>query len=226
MIFIAEVGNNHQGDLNSAKEHIRIASCSGADLVKLQAFDAKDIQGSMPRGFYQKCQFSFNEYLELIAYGNHIGIPVFYSIFSHQYEELWGHQKFHKWAAKQVREDYRRVERSDATNVFVSVPEGVSRPHLKYSQVLHVSDYLTKDPNLEQITELSDWYGRQVGYSDHTIGIGYAVSAACDYGANVIEKHFTLSRDIVFEGKQFRDAVHSALPKEFESMVISIRGIH
>lgn len=225
MIFIAEVGNNHQGDLNSAKEHIQAARDSGADLVKLQAFSAKDIQGSMPKGFYEKCQFALEEYKELIRYGDHIGIPVFYSIFSTAYRELWGFQKYHKWSASQVKDDYKEIERSDSTNVFVSVPVGATRPHLRYSKIMHVSDYLVTNPGLCQIEELREYYGRPIGYSDHTIGVRWAIEAAMEYGANVIEKHFTLTRDIKFEGKQFRDAVHAASPKEFETMVMEIRGV-
>jgi sialic acid synthase SpsE len=58
-----------------------------------------------------------------------------------------------------------------------------------------------------------------VGFSDHTLGTSIALAAAAR-GASILEKHFTLDKDI-----QSPDHPFSLRPKEFGSMVKSIREI-
>jgi sialic acid synthase SpsE len=59
----------------------------------------------------------------------------------------------------------------------------------------------------------------QVGYSDHTLGIGVAVAAVC-FGARVIEKHFTLDRNAPGP-----DHAASLEPDELSDMVAEIRRV-
>jgi sialic acid synthase SpsE len=217
-MLIAEIGNVHLGDMQKAKDLIKAAHESGADIIKSQAFLSRDITGSMPREFYRKCEFAFHQYVELIHYAKSIGNDLFYSIFSRSLEALMIHQTFHKVAGGQTAAGFDFIEKKDAENVIVSVREGTRYPDLKRAQILYVSDYLTKFPGLQNIKLMSEWYGRQAGYSDHTVGIDTCKEAIEKYGADVIEKHFTITRDITYEGVQYRDAVHSALPKEFEQL--------
>jgi len=218
-MLIAEIGNNHLGDMNKAKELIRAAHESGADVVKSQAFLARDItSGSMPKEFYRQCEFSFHQYVELIRYAQEIGTDLFYSIFSRALEPLMIHQRYHKIAGAQSAVGFNFVEKKDADNVLVSVKEGSKKPDLKRARILHVSEYLTTFPGLKNIDLLSEYYGRQAGYSDHTVGIDACIQAIEIHGANVIEKHFTTTRDIFFGGVQYRDAIHAALPEELSQL--------
>ncbi len=73
--------------------------------------------------------------------------------------------------------------------------------------------------NLKAMLTLRDTFGVPVGYSDHTIGTEVAVSAVA-MGAWIIEKHFTLDRNM--EGP---DHIASTEPKEFGKMVQQIRNI-
>ena len=66
---------------------------------------------------------------------------------------------------------------------------------------------------------LRDTFHLRVGYSDHTIGTEVAVSAVA-MGATVIEKHFTLDRNM--DGP---DHIASTEPGEFAHMVEQIRNI-
>ncbi len=64
--------------------------------------------------------------------------------------------------------------------------------------VLHcVSSYpaTADEVNLSKIPIIRDAFNVRVGFSDHTIGSAAAVGAVC-YGATVIEKHFTISKDL------------------------------
>ena len=218
VILISEIGLCHNGSMETAKEMIRVSRECGATLVKGQGFNACDVKGSMPPKFYEDRQLSPMQLMELILYGREIGIEVFFSIFSKEYECLRGAQAWHKFSAGQSKKQPRTVEENDKFNVIASVNPNTLLPNLKTANVLYACPYLAKDPRLDYINFFSEYYGRQVGYSDHTVGIEWCLLAHRAHGAKIIEKHFTLTRDIYFEGKQFRDAIHSADPDQLAKL--------
>ena len=57
-----------------------------------------------------------------------------------------------------------------------------------------------KDLNLITIKEMKKLFKCEVGFSDHSLGIGAAISAI-NYGATIIEKHFTLNKHKGVDGK-------------------------
>ena len=75
------------------------------------------------------------------------------------------------------------------------------------------------DVNLNAMKTLRDTFGLPVGYSDHTKGIEVPIAAAA-LGAVVIEKHFTLDRNM--EGPDHKASLE---PDELKQMVTSIRNI-
>jgi len=201
-----------------------VAMNSGADIVKLHAFKAEDVDGIMPQGFYKKCEFTFQQYLELINYGIDIGIDVFYTIFSTELNSLRHAQKWQKWESEQLQKHYTTIKKDDNYNVFIGLKDRGLKPEMKNAKMMHVSDCLTETPLLDQIEFLSEYYGRPVGYSDHTLGICNCMDAVNNYGAIFIEKHLTMTRNIYYNGKQYKDAIHSALPWEMESLAREIKG--
>lgn len=214
---------NHNGEMDTARQMILTAARCGASAVKGQAFLPGDVKGSMPLEFYEQRTLSLMELVELVDFGTRVNIPVFFSIFSKAYDSIRSFQKYHKFSASQSRTRPRVVEANDKTNVFVSVNPLTLLPDVKYAQVMYACPYLTTEPRLDYINFLKKFYGRQVGYSDHTVGIDACVSAVEDFGAHVIEKHFTLTRDIFHKGKQFRDAIHGATPLELEMLARRIK---
>jgi N-acetylneuraminate synthase len=88
--------------------------------------------------------------------------------------------------------------------------------------LLHVTtQYPTpmEDVNLTAMLTLKEAFKIRVGYSDHTMGIEVPIAAVA-LGAEIIEKHFTLSREM--EGPDHKASLE---PNELKQMVNSIRNI-
>ena len=92
----------------------------------------------------------------------------------------------------------------------------------KLITVLHCNtEYPTPmtDVNLRAMVTIRDTFDVQVGYSDHTLGIEVSIAAVA-LGATVIEKHFTLDRDLPGPDHQA-----SLEPEELKAMVTAIHNI-
>lgn len=92
----------------------------------------------------------------------------------------------------------------------------------KEIKLLHCNtEYPTpyEDVNLKAMQTMRDAFGLEVGYSDHTKGVEVPVAAVA-LGAVVIEKHFTLDRNM--EGPDHKASLE---PEELADMVQSIRHI-
>lgn len=76
-----------------------------------------------------------------------------------------------------------------------------------------------EDVNLKAMNALKNEFGVEVGYSDHTKGIEVPIAAVA-LGATVIEKHFTLDRNM--EGPDHKASLE---PDELKAMVRAIRNV-
>ena len=88
--------------------------------------------------------------------------------------------------------------------------------------VLHCNtEYPTpmSDVNLKAMLTIKEKLGVSIGYSDHTLGIEVPIAAVA-MGAEVIEKHFTLDRNM--KGPDHKASLE---PNELKEMVIAIRNI-
>lgn len=94
--------------------------------------------------------------------------------------------------------------------------------HKKNITLLHcISEYPAnfKDLNLNVIKNLQKLFKLNVGYSDHSPGIEASI-AAVSLGAKIIEKHFTIDKNL--EGPDHKASLD---PKELQQMIKSIRNI-
>jgi N,N'-diacetyllegionaminate synthase len=106
-----------------------------------------------------------------------------------------------------------------ATALEVLIANGTKKDNIT---ILHCNtEYPTpmKDVNLKAMNSIRDTFGVKTGYSDHTIGIEIPVAAAA-LGACVIEKHFTLDKQM--EGPDHKASLD---PSELKAMVSAIRNI-
>ena len=108
-------------------------------------------------------------------------------------------------------------EIEDALDILTNA--GTSKANIT---ILHANTmYPTpmEDVNLKAMQTIACTFGCKVGYSDHTLGIEVPIAAVA-MGASVIEKHFTLDRDM--EGPDHKASLE---PEELKAMVKAIRNI-
>lgn len=243
-VLIAEIGNNHFGDMELAKSMIVQAMDSGATMVKMQAIDDNTI-GSMPKEFYKQCALETEQYIELIEYAKFVGIELFYTIVSNKHAELFLKQKHFKISGqmsgvlnelihKNDTKGYNEFQEAFGPNsvwhsahVFMSLrKENLELvKEFPYWSPLYVSDYLVTNPQLENIDKLRKLakHWQVVGYSDHTFGTMACITAIEEYNVKIIEKHFTDEKMKNWNGQVFRDTVHGITAKELSAIAKTMR---
>lgn len=103
--------------------------------------------------------------------------------------------------------------------LHVLTSAGIAKEHIT---VLHATTEYPcpiEEVNLRAMQTISETFDIRVGYSDHTRGIEISIAAAA-MGASVIEKHFTLDREM--KGPDHKASLE---PDELIAMVSSIRNI-
>ena len=226
-LLIVDLGSNAFGKMHLAKELIRAAHNSGADLIKGQAYRAEDIKtGSMSENFYKMCEFTEEQYIEQIDFARSLGNDMFFSVFSPGFERLKDYQGWSKYAGSQSS-GFKLVD--DTATTIVSFKEGMIHnkevPRMVKGWALYVNEYMVQKPDLKHILRLKEQVKCSVGYSDHSLGIESAILAVKTYGVDCIEKHFTLQKDIAWWGTVYRDTVHAANPRELETIANDMSGV-
>jgi N,N'-diacetyllegionaminate synthase len=240
---IAEAGMNHDGSLGNAIRLAEVAAECGADAIKFQLHDAAaETTRDAPSPPYFKHESRF-EYFERTAFSDEqwgtlkaacerAGIEFLCSVFStdavERLEPL-GVLRYKIGSGEVTNLDL--IRRVAATGKPVLLTSGMSSWDELDRAVETAGDDLTvlqctseyptppERVGLNVLTELRERYGRPVGFSDHTVG-NYAAFAAVALGAAVVEKHFTLSKELYGP-----DASMSMEPNELEDLVEGIRDI-
>ena len=242
---IAEIGNNHQGDLQTAFELIKSAKESGADCAKFQmrtmsslyrkTTKSNDLGAEYTLDLLSKFQLSDEELYKCFDYCRELGMMPLctpWDLESLNKLENYGMQGY-----KVASADFTNYELLDAlvqTGKPLIISTGMSTEleciqtieflHKRTSNfiLLHCnSTYPTpfKDVNLKYLKTLRKISKSPVGYSGHERGIAVAIAAA-SLGAVVIEKHFTFDKD-----QEGNDHKVSLLPNEFKQMVQGIKEV-
>ena len=238
VMIIAEIGNNHEGNFQLAKNLIKSAAESGADAVKFQTFLTDEyISYHLDKERFKKIkkfELSYNSFKKLKDYAsskNLIFLSTPFDIKSAKF--LKKIVPAFKISSGDIN-FFPMIEYIAKTKKPIILSSGISNIRhiqntLKFIRnfrdinnviLLHcVSSYPTptNQANLNKIRELMK-ISRYVGYSDHTLGIE-ASAAAVAIGARIVEKHFTLDNDF----SNFRDHKISSNPSEFKKMVKLIR---
>lgn len=231
MYVIAEVGVNFNGDFTLARKMINAAAEADADCVKFQVYNPSKLVGidDKTRLTLQKCQLSSDNLLELMLYGR---IDFLCSAFDIDSLDILsaltldtvkipsGQITNHEFL-KHAADNFENIIVSTGMCNFEEVSKAVDILKDNKISLLHCnSAYPTpmEDVNLRAMNTLRA-FNVPVGLSDHTLGIEIPIAAVA-MGAEIIEKHFTLSRKL--EGP---DQKMSIEPNEFKAMVNAIRNI-
>lgn len=109
----------------------------------------------------------------------------------------------------------------DEIGAAIKIIEDAGTPHSRITILHCTTEYPTPmtEVNLRAMLTIKDAFGVNVGYSDHTSGIEVAIAAVA-LGATVIEKHFTLDRNL--PGPDHKASLE---PAELKAMVTAIRNI-
>lgn len=119
---------------------------------------------------------------------------------------------------------YCQLEKNPSQENFFSAYQSLEGQKFLKEKVciLHcTSDYPAQffDINLRAMDTICDKFGLPVGYSDHSLGISVSVAAVAR-GASIIEKHFTLDKNL--SGPDHKASLE---PEELEKMILSIREV-
>ena len=249
MIIIAEIGINHNGDINIAKSLIDAAVKAGADAVKFQkrSIDkvyTQDFLNSLresPWGKTQRDQkagleFGLEEYEAIDVYCKQKNIEWFASAWDieSQYFLKKFNCKFNKVASAMiVYKDLLKVIANEKKYTFIStgmstekdIDEAVKifRDAGCPFELMHcVSTYPMndEDANLNRIFTLKEKYKCQVGYSGHEVGLTISFAAAA-LGISSLERHITLDRAMYGS-----DQAASIEPGGFQKLVKGVRLIN
>ncbi|NQU59152.1 MAG: N-acetylneuraminate synthase family protein [Rhodospirillales bacterium] len=249
-LIIAEIGLNHNGQLDLARQSVEAAAKAGCDAVKFQNFKTEDFtqdraqtftyksQGKeVTESFYDLCkrnEFKSEWMGELKSLSDELNVAFLSTPTSEEgirtlkdagcaYIKNGSDYLTHLPLLKAMADSGMHVIvstgmaddddiKSALGALAAALPERVTLLHC-------TSNYPTapEDTNLKRMTALADRYGLPVGFSDHTAGWLAAVQAVT-LGATMIEKHFTLDRNLPGPDHWF-----SSTPEEMTKLVAQVR---
>jgi N-acetylneuraminate synthase len=219
---IAEIGINHNGDIDLAKKLINVALGAGCDAVKFQkrtidvVYSKEELakprespfgttNGDLKRGL----EFELEEYREIDRYCREVKIDWFASCWDEASVDFIAQFRVpcFKVASASLTDD-NLLRHTRAVGKPIVLSTGMST----IEEVDHAVDILGKrdlvllhacstypayyeELNLQVIDVLRDRYGVPVGYSGHETGLPSSVAAAV-LGACIIERHITLDRSM------------------------------
>ena len=242
--IIAEIGINHNGDINIAKKLIDVAAAAKVDAVKFQkrtidvVYSAEELArprespfGSTTGDLKYGLEFGEEEYAEIDRHCRQNNITWFASCWDEQSVDFIEQFKVpcYKIASASMTDDgLLRHTRSQGHPILMST--GMST----LEQVDHAVELLGKEDlvvmhttstypamyeelNLRVIPMLKQRYGLPVGYSGHETGLSTSIASVA-LGACAVERHITLDRAMWGS-----DQAASVEPQGFAHLVRDIR---
>jgi N-acetylneuraminate synthase len=247
VFVIAEIGINHNGNLEIAKRLIEAASAAGCDAVKFQKRTPnlcipdsyRDVLRETPWGiisyleYRQRIEFRENEYRQIDSYCSQIGIPWFASCWdlpSVEFMASFNPPCYKVSSAMLTNHDLIRRINSKGVPVILSTGMSTMAEIRQASALVDpqnlmiahcTSSYPSKNEelNLRMIQTLMDEFNNPIGYSGHEVGLQTTLAAVV-LGASFIERHITLDRAMWGS-----DQAASVEPHGFTRLVRDIRVI-
>lgn len=243
-LVVAEIGNNHEGSMDTARELVVQAARAGVRAVKFQTFRTESYVSRSDAARFQRLksfELSYEQFGELAALTRQHGMAFISTPFdlesAHRLEPLVDAYKI----ASGDNDYYALIEAVCRKRKPVIVSTGLigieqakalvsfirdrwaAIDHEGSLALLHCASCYPVPPeqaNLAAIRTMREDLDCEVGYSDHTLGSAAAIGATA-LGARIVEKHFTLSKTF----SEFRDHQLSADPDEMKMIVDAVRDL-
>lgn len=246
---IAEIGNNHNGDIEMARKLVDEAVAAGADCAKFQMRDmdtlyvnkgnaadaSEDLGSQYTLDLLSRFQLKNDDLFRMFDYCRDRGIMPLCTAWdevSVEALEAYGIDGYKVASADLTNHDLLTVLANTgkpaicstgmSTSEEIRGSIGLLRGLGAQFALLHCNSTYPapfKDINLRFIDVLKQMAGCPVGYSSHDRGYN-VVTAAVASGAKIIEKHFTLDRSM--EGNDHKVSLE---PGEFAAMIRAIREV-
>lgn len=252
VFIIAEAGDNHNGNYETALKLVDIAIEAGADCVKFQTFITENVISKFAeKAEYQKqntgtdesqfdmvkkLELSFEEFRNIKKYCDKKGILFLSTPFDLDSIEFLETLHIPLWkipsgeitnlpyltkiakTGKDIIMSTGMCQMQEIKEALTILKEnGAGKITLLHCNTEYPAPFI--DVNLNAMKTMRDKFKVEVGYSDHTVGIAVPIAAVA-MGARVIEKHFTLDKNM--EGPDHKASLE---PDELKQMVIDIRNI-
>ena len=217
---IAEIGINHNGDVDLAKRLISVAVAAGCDAVKFQkrtvdvVYTAAELATPRPNPFgttngdlKNGLEFDFEDFAEIDAFCKSVKIPWFVSPWdegSVDFMEQFNTPVYKIASAsltddnllKHVRKTGKPIIASTGMSTYDEIDHAVAVLGTDDLILMHTtSTYPAKyeQLNLRAIPTMAERYHLPIGYSGHETGIPTSVAASV-LGACCVERHITMDR--------------------------------
>ena len=236
--IIAEIGINHRGDINIAKQLIDSAVRSGVDAVKFQTYITEQ---RAPKGndevfkILKDLELPFEAFKELRDHAKQYDVDFFSTPFdkeSVEYLESIGTDLYKIASFDIVNHQLLREVAKTGKPVIMSVgmsnldeiedAYNILKEGTDSIAILHcISSYPTieKDSNLSNIYKIQERYDCIIGQSDHTNDIKVPIYAAAA-GAQILEKHFKIDEEF-----ECIDSPVSITEVQMKGLVEEVRGL-
>ncbi len=223
VFVIGEIGINHNGDINLAKQLIDKCADAGFDAVKFQKRSIEDVYtkefldsprespwGKTQRDQKKGLEFSYDDYKQIDEYckiKNILWSASCWDLESVDFLKLFN-LKFHKIASPMLL-NKPLLRKIAETGIKTFISTGMSnldeisqavdifREHNTEFELMHCnSTYPMKEENanLNSIKTLQEKFACKVGYSGHEAGLLKVCTCAVAIGATSIERHISLDR--------------------------------
>ena len=247
--IIAEIGVNHNGDIDLAKKMIKSASDCGVDAVKFQTFVSEDlVTEDAKKAQYQnentsektqlemlkKLELTFDDFKELKDYALANNVMFLSSPFDKKSVDLLESLDVpaYKLGSGELN-NFELIDYVQKTGKPIIISTGMATldeieetydfiENKDNLIILHcITGYPTsfEEANLNFIKTLQSQFDVPIGFSDHSQGIELPIAAVA-LGACVVEKHFTIDKSL--EGPDHKASLN---PAEFKAMVDAIRNV-
>ena len=233
--IVAEIGNNHEGSFEIAKKLILKASDCGVDAVKFQTFIPENyVNSSDLKRFKQLKKFALTKEnfislsriakvkkLKFISTPFDLQSAFFLKKIVDYFKISSGDNNYYDLISTVLKFNKKTIISTGLLNL-IDLKKLYNfllqkKYNLKKISLLHcVASYPAdlKDINLERIKYIKNNFKVKPGFSDHTIGLTAPITAFF-YGAEIIEKHFTLDNNF----SNFRDHKLSLNPSDMTKLV-------